>query len=179
MCHKPIRLMFLSAVPLLGTGCISFLGPEDLRLAISLSQGVGLDREFGVSVDGLTIAAVSAFAPVSIPVGAVTWADVGVYKVRGPKAAESFVFDIELPGWEPVVRTRDGGNEAVVLVKQGRSSIRGFLVFAHDEEELVIVRIKGKIDKLFEHFLEQNDFQEKGWPALADFAMKRKPPIPG
>lgn len=158
---------------LLSPGCITFLGPEDLRLAVSLSSGVGLDREFGVGVDGLTLRMATSIAGVPVPLRGVTWVDVGIYKIDkfGLGTSESkrcMIGNIDLPGWEPIVRMRGGedGVEAAVFVKCDGSSIRGIVVFARDGDELVIARLLGRIDKLIEGFLDSGELAKHGWPGL-------------
>lgn len=164
---------------LISPGCITFVGPEDLRLAVSLSSGVGLDREFGVGVDGLTLRIATSIAGVPVPVSGITWVDVGIYKVDafGLASSESkrcLVGNIDLPGWEPIVRTRSGdGDEAAVLVKCDPSSIRGIVVFARDGDELVIARLVGRIDQLIEGFLDSEELFGNGWPGLVAVAGDR------
>ena len=162
---------------LVSPGCITFVGPEDLRLAVSLSSGVGLDREFGMSVDGLTLKLATSIAGAPVPIRGVTWVDVGIYKVDalGIASSESkrfLVKNIDLPGWEPIVRVSGGddGEEAVVLIKCDGSAIRGLVVFARDDDELVIARLVGRIDRLIEGFLESGELGEHGWSGLVAVA---------
>lgn len=167
----------VASASLASPGCITFVGPEDLRLAVSLSSGVGLDREFGVGVDGLTLRIATSIAGVPVPIHGVTWIDVGIYKINkfglgSSESARSLIRNIDLPGWEPVVRMRGGedGDEAAVFVRCDGSSIRGIVVFARDGDELVIARLVGRIDKLIEGFLDSGKLAERGWPGLAAVA---------
>lgn len=145
------------------TGCISLLGPEDLRFRTSLASGVDIDREFAVGVDGLTVSLAAALAT-DIPIRGVTWADVGMYRIRNAEEAEGVLDDLELPGYHQLVRIREGTSETLVLVKQSSRSVSGVSVFQRDGDELVIVRVKGFIGHLIQHILEHESI-----PGLEDF----------
>jgi len=160
----------LAVASLAGPGCVTFIGPEELRMAVSLSSGVGLDRKFGVGVDGLTLRMALAIAGIPVPVTGVLWVDVGVYEINrysGAPVEGAMVRNIDLPGWESIVRTRGGGDEAAVFVRYDDRSIRGMVALVRDDEELAIVRLTGRIDRLLEAFLGGEGFAKLGWPGLA------------
>lgn len=146
----------LAGLAMVSSGCISLLGPEDLRFRLSLSQGVGLDRQFAIGVDGLTIRAAAALAGPDLPIRGLTWADVGVYRIRGDR--QNLLANVELPGYETMVRVRDGSDEVRVFVQQGTTAVNGLVLLARENDQLVIVRVRGRIDQLLESVLQKGDF---------------------
>ena len=85
-------------------GCISLLGPEDLRFRLSLNQNVGLDRKFAVGADGLTIKAACLLAGPHVPaIRGLSWVDVGVYEIRGD--ARNLIAEVEkaFASWDKVL----------------------------------------------------------------------------
>ncbi len=140
------------------SGCVTFLGPEDLRWAISRDQRVRLDRDIGMGVDGLTLGLVAAIADVPIPVAGILTAEVGVYTIKGGDEvvdAQSILSNFALRGFEAIVRVREPGNEVVVLAKYNDRTIRSIVVVARDGRELVIVRARGRLEKMLQWALEQ------------------------
>jgi hypothetical protein len=158
------------------TGCISLLGPEDLRFRLSLLNGVGIDREFALGVDGLTLQAAAAFAPVDVPLGGVYWTDFGTFKIRGD--AKGLISNARLPGYESIVRVREDGEEVNVLVKQSDTAIKSFVVLAREGDELVIVRMHGRIDKLLQQIMEDGAFGIKPSEILKSPPEPPEPPHP-
>jgi hypothetical protein len=137
-------------------GCISLLGPEDVRFRVSLAQGVGLDRKFAIGADGLTVGMATALAGPDMKLKGISWVDVGIYHIRGDQ--HSFVAGVELPGWEPIVRVREGDSEAKIFVKQSSTSLKGLLVLARENDELVIARVRGRLDQLLDSVMEHGAF---------------------
>jgi hypothetical protein len=136
------------ALASLSSGCITFLGPLSLQRTLSREQGVRLEREFGIGVDGVTVGLASCFVGAPLPFGSVMGADVGVYRVVGPEQPR--LQELNLSGWERVARVREPDGEFVVFLKMGRSSIRGLAIFNRSEDEVTIARVVGRIDKLFD-----------------------------
>ena len=92
-------------------GCIIPIGPDDLRRQVGRANGVTLEQEIGVSVDGLTLATAAAVAGVPLPLIHVGWAEIGIYRIAGGANADVPVREFvapELEGWQRVVRLRDG-----------------------------------------------------------------------
>ncbi len=136
------------ALASLSSGCVTLLGPVSLQRTLSREQGVRLEREFGVGVDGVTMGLASCFAGAPLPFGSVMGAEVGVYRVIGPE--EPRLHELKLSGWERVIRAREPDGEFVVFLKMGRSSIRGLAVFNRSEDEVTIARVFGRIEKLLD-----------------------------
>jgi len=168
----------LLLAPLLAAGgCILPIGPEDVRFQVSASSGVGLTQKMGFSVDGLTINLASAVAPVDLPLPMhhISWAEVGIYKVHAPDGEEPprcVLKRVKIPGWEPMVRTRDGSSETAIFVRYFGSAITGMSVLARDTDELVIARISGRIDNLITDM-----FSEKGFGSFYEIGGQEPPAV--
>ena len=74
---------------------------------------------------------------------------------------------LELPGFEPMVRMREGDTETLILLKEQGDSVRQMVVLARDGRELVIVRVKGRIDAFLAKAVKQGTIKEDGWEGLA------------
>jgi len=149
----------LLLIPVLSSvACIRLHGPKDLRRDLSDSAGVRLEREVGFTVtrSGVWLArmGLNMADEDTVSLKGVKRVQVGIYSVdglaRGHDARSPLGVANLLPGWEPVVRVREEGEEVLVLVDQHEESIRGLVVIVAEEDEWVLVRIKGKLDRIIE-----------------------------
>jgi hypothetical protein len=156
-------------------------GPEDLRHDLASSAGVELHRETGVTVGRLGLAIARLVTKQDeIPLKGVRKVEVGVYEVvgtrRGVERARA-VDPPEMPGYEHVVRIHDEGDDVFVMVKFEEEQIRRMLVIVAEEDEWVLVRIRGKLNHIFEQAMEmafdQADKPELYEPALADYRARQ------
>jgi hypothetical protein len=84
---------------------------------------------------------------------------------------------LELPGWEPVVRVHEDDEDVFVMLRQEEDDIHGMLVVVMEQDEWVLVRIKGKLQHVVEEAMrmafdkaEHPDLYE---PAVADYRASR------
>ena len=80
--------------------------------------------------------------------------EVGVYEVRGlrkgfDEPARLSVDDFA-KAWEPLVQVREDGEHVFVLFQEKQESIRRMLIVVTEDEEWVIVRLKGNLDLILE-----------------------------
>ena len=140
------------------TSCIRFHGPEDLRRDLAREAGVELDREMGVTLTRTAVMLARWVTPEDeIPLKGVRRVQVGVYEVTGLRRGVDGRQPIEppeLPGWHNMVRVREEGEEVFVLVREEDEEIRGMLVIVAEEDEWVLVRIKGKLQRTLESVME-------------------------
>jgi len=80
------------------------------------------------------------------------------FDVRLPKAIEELVED---GGWEIAVKTRDDGEAVWILCSMEGDAIKGLYVVALDEEELVLVRAKGRLEEMFKKAIRENVHPER------------------
>ena len=140
------------------TSCIRFHGPEDLRRDLARTAGVKLDREMGVTLTRTAVMLARwATSEEEIPLRGVRRVEVGVYQVqdlrRGVQERRR-IDPPELPGWQNVARVREDNEEVFVLVREEEGEIRGMLVVVAEEDEWVLVRIRGKLQRTFESVME-------------------------
>jgi hypothetical protein len=160
---------------LLGLGCITLHGPEEIRRDLSEEVGVKLDHEFSITVNrgGMWMARTGmkwAGEEEEVDLRGVHHVDVGIYRPAGlrkgfeaPGAIHPDLFE----GWEPLARVQEEGENVLVLTKEKKGSIRGLLVVVAESDEWVIVKIKGKLDMILEQALAQA-FDEVERPELYD-----------
>jgi hypothetical protein len=167
-------LCLLLAAILSGTACIGFRGPEQIRKEISFNSGVKLDREMGFTVRrsgmwlvrmGLRIAGKD-----EISLRGVRRIEVGIYQVRGSESGGHIEVPLEarsFSDWDPVVRVHEDDEDVLVMVREKKGSVRNMLVVVSDDEELVIVRMKGRLDDILEEAMAEA-FDQADRPELYD-----------
>ena len=149
---------------LFAAGCW-FRGPGDVRKEVAQRTDLELDKQFSFQAgrptlwlarQGLKIAGEAD----NIPLQGVRRVEVGIYEVRGPKHhTASYDRANSLCGarfgdWELLVRVCEPDGHVLMFTKIVKESIRGVLVVVQDEEEVVIVRAKGKLEKLLHRVME-------------------------
>jgi hypothetical protein len=167
----PIALL---AVTFLMPGCI-LRGPENLRRDLERSSGVQLEKEVGVSVGRVGTMLVRWFTPEDeIPLKGVRKVQVGVYRVVDrPDGSLNAMRIPGVDGWQSVARVRERDERVELFVLEEDERIRGMLVVVAEPDEWVLVRIKGKLDHVFEQAMEmafdRADRPELYEPTLADY----------
>lgn len=66
-----------------------------------------------------------------------------------------------LKGWDRIVRVREKGEVAEILVRTENDRLDGMVVLAHEEDELVLVRIDGDIEPLIEAAMKEDDHPDR------------------
>ncbi len=140
------------------TSCIRFHGPEDLRRDLARTAGVKLDREMGVTLTRTAVMLVRwATSEEDIPLRGVRRVEVGTYRVQGlGRGVEQRrpIDPPELPGWQNIVRVREDNEHIFVLVREEEDEIRGMLIVVAEEDEWVLVRIRGSLRHTLESVME-------------------------
>ena len=85
---------------------------------------------------------------------------VGVYRAEGLSSLNT----IDLPqvrrlrekGWETLVAVREPEATTWVLYRERRRAVRDLYVLTLSEDELVMVRLKGRLDKLLTHVMREH-----------------------
>ena len=82
---------------------------------------------------------------------------VGVYRAEGLSSLETLdlpqVRRLRKKGWETAIAIREPEATTWILYRERRSSVRDLYVLTLSEEELVMVRLKGRLDKLLTHVM--------------------------
>lgn len=166
-------LPLLVLIPALAAvSCVRLHGPEDIRRELSRSAGVELDREMGLTLtrSGMWIARMGLRMSDEdeISLRGVRRMQVGIYEVRGPGRGQDRIRSIDfslLEGWTQVVRVREDDEQVFVLTREESGKIRGLLVIVAESDEWVLVRMKGKLDRMLEEAI-RTAFDEVDRPDL-------------
>jgi len=98
--------------------------------------------------------------------------DVGIFRVVGAEAVperdlvpriESI---LERRGWEVIVRVFDGEEAAWVAYQMTGDQLRGFYVIALDEDELSLVRLRGRLDRVLAAAVQAASSHDGAWETL-------------
>jgi hypothetical protein len=144
-------LVLLLAAP----GC-TLRGPEKIRRQISQSTGTEYSREIGITLGrvGLAVArmALDEEDEELKVLEHLTKIRVGVYQVesRPETPGQMELGRLAMADWEPMVDMRQGEEDVLVLLKRKKGEVREMLVVVNESDELVIVRMKGRLDRVLE-----------------------------
>ncbi len=148
-----------------------FRGPgRALRREVAQLSDLRLDREFGLRMGRPTLFFVRQGVRIAgmadeLPLRGVRRVEVGVYRVLGAAARGDDANELcrmRFAEWEPVVRVCDGDEHVLLFARIEDDSIQGLLVVVQDDEEVVLVRARGKLDRLLERVVELAE--EEGMP---------------
>lgn len=172
------------------TGCVRPSGPTDVRDDLEAVSGVKLKQEFGITVtrSGMWLARKvinTSDEDDDIPsLKGIKRVEVGVYEVRGLRKGFDEPARIGMEdfakSWEPLVQVREDNEHVFVLFQEKEQSIRRMLIVVAEDEEWVIVRLKGKLDLILEESMRMA-FDEIDRPELYDKTLQERglEPLPG
>lgn len=191
MATRMAVVLVLSSLLLGSTSCV-LRGPSGIRREIADATGAEYDREFGLTLGRMSMGVVRCGMKVArnhagdevpdISLEGVRKVQVGVYQVKpGTWDADHPKFDpAALGDWESVVRVQDDGEDVHVLLRTKHGETRGMLVVVSEADELVIVRLAGKLDRVIQDALryglrevEREDLYE---PALEQLEEEEEEP---
>ena len=151
-------LLLLVTIALLGVSCVRFVGPEDIRDDLSDQAGVKLRQETGLTLTRSAVWLARNFVEEEdFTLEGVRRIEVGVYEVKGLKGKRQVPSPLELTtleGWVPVVRVSEPDEDVMVLIKEKDDVVRALLVVVAEQDEWVLVRIRGKLDRVLEQAME-------------------------
>ena len=159
---------------LAGPACIRLHGPEDMRRELARTAGVKLDREMGLTItrSGVWLARkiMKWSGEEEISLKGVRRVEIGVYQVdrlREGYTEPASLRSVDFAEWSPVVKVHDDGEDAMVLLKEKDGRVKGMLVVAADDEEWVLVRVWGNLDRVMEEVMRMA-FDQVDRPDLYD-----------
>lgn len=138
----------------------SLRGPEGIRRNISRSTGTEYSREFGMTLGriGLTVArlALDENDEEQALLRGLTKVQVGVYQVesRQQDPGDLELGRISMANWEPMMSVHEGDEDVQVLLKRKEGEVREMLVVVSENDELTIVRMKGRLDEMLEEAVQ-------------------------
>jgi hypothetical protein len=146
------RLMTFAVVVALLTGCAGRISPRTVRDEVVRQTGSPPARERELSMGRLTTAlvrrALGPDARGSLPLAGLTAIELAVYDLPAdrPGGAQPLDFSDMTPwGWDNVVRWRDGGRSALVMVRSCGDAIRDLALVAAGDHEVLYARLRGEL----------------------------------
>jgi len=178
----PILLGALLAAP----GCVRLTGPDNVSRQLSYEAGVDLQQEIGLTVtrSGIWLAkkGLKWADDVDISLDGLRRVEVGIYTVKGTRGETAEALDVNVfpTEWDTWVHVQDEGEQVFVMVRAGDEPevIRGMLVVVAEEEEWVVVRMYGDLDRILEDSL-RFAFDQAERPELYDKTREERdlPPL--
>ncbi len=164
-------------------GCIMpFNGPNGVRRDIEEATGREYGKSFALTVGrsgmALTRWIVKKAEEEPLPFEGLKKVEIGIYEVRDEPSegtAGPNITTMKLTDWSPLVEIHgDSGETVLILSEAGRDeSIRRLLLVIEDEDQLVIVRLKGRLDEIIEeamkYALEQANRPDLVDPSLEEY----------
>lgn len=158
-------------------GCIMpYNGPADVRREVQSVTGKEYHRSFALTVGrtGMALArwAVRKSGEEEIPIEGIRKVEIGIYEVRDGSAdheRESGLSASHWPDWSLMVEMDGDGGKHVLVLSRAKpdGSIKRILVLVDEEDELVIVRLTGDLDRFIEDAIAYA-FEETDRPDLID-----------
>lgn len=183
---KHLVAPIVMAAVLSGAGCFRLGGPDAVSQQLSREAGVDLDQEFGITVTrgGIWLAKKSLrwVDDVDLSLDGLRRVEVGIYTVRDrdENRAGSLGEHLFPAEWSTWVHVQDEGSDVFVMVRQGKTpeEIRGMLVVVAEDDEWVVVRMKGQLEKILEDSL-RFAFDQTERPELYDKTREERdlPPL--
>jgi len=144
------------------SGCFALHGPIDVKNNIARTNGVRIKQEFGLSARGSTLrlarGIATQFTDEKIPrMAGIRRVQFGEYKIVGGDENPAMLLnDLEISGWEPVVRIIEPGSaeETRVFVREWNGTLRGILFVQRSGDELMLARVKGNLDNALANIME-------------------------
>ena len=160
-----MRRFALCLVLVAGTcSCVSLRGPSDLRRDIVRETGWRLQRETAFGLGRLPLRLVGSLiedGDGNFSLRGLTRMEVGVYLLE-THASKRSLRGLKVRGFEPIVRVSEADSDAAILVDDS-DDMRELIVISRDAEEVVIVRVKGRVDTFLERMFASVAEEGKGW----------------
>jgi hypothetical protein len=164
---KILGLGMLAVAVATTSGCF-LRGPGDLKREVSRRADLDLDRQIGVRAGRFTLFLARQGLKIAgeadnLPLKGVRRVEVGVYEVRQPKVyyaakrTKPSLCRMEYQDWELVVRVCGPDEHVLMFAETREDSIRGVVVVVQDQDDVVIVRARGRLDRALARVMELVD----------------------
>jgi len=173
---RPATRLFAMVLSLGLAGCATSFSPERVRSEIAAQTGGDPQYVFEMQLGRVTMrmirTALSGGGD-SLPLAGLTGFDLAFYDVPSP-GAQGVRLDftkMEVRGWESVVRTRQPGRSALVLVREGSATLDDLVLLGAAESTAIYVRLRGTLSPELPRALG-DAFQSRGPEGLRDELVK-------
>ena len=149
-------------------GCATSFSPERVRGEIATQTGQDPRYVFEIQLGRVTmhmIRAGLAGGGAALPRAGLNEFDLAFYDV--PMGASLDFTRMAVRGWEPVVRTRQPGRSALVLVREGGSTIDDLVLVGAGSSNAIYARLRGTLSPELPRALG-NAFESRGPEGLRD-----------
>jgi hypothetical protein len=169
---RPATRLLLILLGLTLAGCATSFSPERVRSEIAAQTGKDPQYVFELQLGRVTMRLVQTALSGggrSLPLAGLTGLDLAFYEVPAP-ASDGASLDftkMAVRGWEPVVRTRQPKGSALVLVRQGSSSIDDLVLLGAGGSSAIYARLRGTLSPELPKALG-DAFQSRGPEGLRD-----------
>lgn len=153
-------------------GCATSFSPEHVRHEIAAQTGQDPQYVFEIQLGRVTMHMIQAAlgsGGKSLPLAGLTGFDLAFYDVPSPSTQGAPLDFTRMPirGWDPVVRTRQPGRSAVVLVREGHATVDDLVLLGAGESTAIYARLRGTLNPDLPRALG-DAFQERGPEGLRD-----------
>jgi hypothetical protein len=155
-------------------GCATSFSPERVRSEIAAQTGADPQYVFEIQLGRVTMHLVQTVlaggrSGSSLPLAGLTGFDLAFYEVPAPSSqgASLDFTKMAVRGWEPVVRTRQPGRSALVLVREGGSTIEDLVLLDTGSSSAIYARLRGTLSPELPRALG-DAFQSRGPDGLRD-----------
>jgi hypothetical protein len=167
-----VALLLALVVGPVVAGCATSFSPALVRQEIAAQTGQDPQRVFEMQLGRVAMRMIrSALGPgaSTLPLGGLTGFELAFYDVP-PPSAQGAPLDFTrtaIRGWEPVVRTREPGRSALILVREGQTTIDDLVLLGAGESTAIYVRLRGTLSPALPRALG-DAFQTRGPEGLRD-----------
>ena len=135
---------------LAAAGCATSFSPERVRSEIAAQTGADPQYVFEIQLGRVTMRTIQtalASGGGALPLAGLTGFDLAFYEVPAP-TPEGAALDftrMAIRGWEPVVRARQPGRSALVLAREGRTTINDLVLLGTGGSSAIYARLRGTL----------------------------------
>jgi hypothetical protein len=147
-------------------GCLAHRAPKKVEAEIESQLGEPLERESGVKLGWMSthlvagiVGHVESNGRDDLDFGDITGISVVTYQRPAHPAgtrSPSPRLDPRRMGfgdWETVLDIRGGGEQTLALARCGRSKVHEMVLLSIEDDEVVVVRVRGRVDRLLTKLL--------------------------
>jgi hypothetical protein len=158
-----LRIAAAGALVLTASGCMTYRGPYGVEATIERKAQVTLHRESGFKLGPISTKIATSIlhrygddqdfrdlSGIGIAVFEVT-------RHTGASAQPITAKDLGVEGWQPMIENRSDGDQLLVLAKSRDGEIREMMLVSIEDDEVVVARLKGHLDRLIAKTLSAAD----------------------
>jgi hypothetical protein len=163
--------------------CAPWRGPDDVARVVSRGTDARYDRESGLTLGrfGLSMARWAVEEDEDVFLDGLRKIEVGVYRRTDERTTPLALSAASFPDWTPIVEVRTDPEERVLILGDApEGAIRGLLIVVAEEDELTVVRMRGRLDAILDQAVvrafDQVGREELAEPSIAAIEAERRGP---